>query len=100
MLWTRSPKMLRWYTKAKQLIHRPYMIGQPGGHRGGDRLPLFARAFPSFGHERVPQPLAQAAMRDDEVIISERQGQLLLQVVRVFRERIDFAPPTSRVLTD
>jgi len=38
-------------------------------------------------------------MRDDEMVIGKGQGQLMLQIIRVFRERIDLAAHPPRVLT-
>lgn len=37
-------------------------------------------------------------MRDNEMVVGKRQSQLVLQIVRVFREGIDFATHAPRML--
>src|ERR671922_3090235 len=82
------PTRLGWYTKAQQLVYRPDMVGQLRCHGRGHRLPLFGRPLPALSWERARQTLPQAMMRDNEVVVGKRQGELMFQIARVFREGI------------
>src|SRR5215471_14810398 len=90
--------MLGWYTKAEQLIHGPHMVSQPSGHGGGHWLPLLPRPFLAFGWEGVGQTLPSTAVGDHKVIVGKCQGELMLEVVRLFGEGVHLPSQPARML--
>ena len=95
-----------WHSIAEQLSGAPDMIGHTSRHRGCDGSPFPERSR-SAGRFGQGQRFPQTAMWQTQMVISQREPQLLFHPPQVFAKSICFAgqppillPPTQVVALD
>src|SRR5947209_19580186 len=86
-----------WHAVGQQLSDAPDMVGHPGCHCWRDRAPAAHRSTSPrwFGHE---QRLPQALVWQNQVIIGQREPQLLFQPRQLFAKAACFARQPSVAL--
>src|SRR5215471_8282510 len=89
----------RWHAIQQHLFERPDAVSQTRRHRRRARPPHLGRA-PARGWNGLRQCLAQAEMRQDEVVIDLEQRQLIQQAVFALAQDVDPTPDRRHPLTD